>query len=110
MIFISDEPKNLKHLPDHSIARGLLSFVVPKRKKNVNTDENIKEICLAIINAADKPMYSFDWGFLEKYVMEGPDKLWKESVIIIAKQSTRSTSAFRLLHKCYKYRSNFDVT
>lgn len=108
--FITDEPKNLKHLSDHSIARGLLSFVVPKRKKCLDEEEDTKMTCLAIINGANKPMYLFDWSFLEKYVIEGPrSKLWKESVILIAKQSKRSTSAFRLLHKCYDHQSNFDV-
>lgn len=109
-LFNIDEPKNLKHLPDHSIARGLMSFVVPKRKKVLDTDVDAKAACLAVINGADKPMYSFDWCFLEKYLIEGPDnKLWKESVILTAKQSIRSTSAFRLLHKCYKHHSNLNV-
>lgn len=107
---ITDEPKNLKHLSDHSIARGLLSFVVPKRKKCLNEEEDTKVTCLAIINGTNKPMYSFDWCFLEKYMIEGPcSKLWKESVKLIAKQSIRSTSAFRLLHKCYEHQSNVDV-
>lgn len=87
-----------------------MSFVVPKRKKMLDTEEDTKLACLAIINGADKLMYSFDWCFLDKYVTEGPNnKLWKESVILIAKQSTRSTSAFRLLHKCYEHHSNFNV-
>lgn len=87
-----------------------MSFVVPKRKNMLDTDENIKVTCLAIINEADKPMYPFDWSFLEKYINEGPqNKLWKESVILIAKQSTKSTSAFRLLYKCYEHHSNLDV-
>lgn len=104
------EPKHLKHLPDHSIARGLMSFIVPKRKQMLDVDEDAKVACLAVINGADKPMYPFDWGFLEKYVTEGPNsKLWKESVILIAKQSTKSTSAFRLLYKCYDHHSNFDI-
>lgn len=106
----ADEPKHLKHLSDHSIARGLMSFIVPKRKQMLDVDEDTKVTCLAVINGADKPMYPFDWGFLEKYVTEGPNsKLWKESVILIAKQSTKSTSAFRLLYKCYDHHSNFDV-
>ncbi|XP_060848840.1 uncharacterized protein LOC132928291 isoform X1 [Rhopalosiphum padi] len=105
-----NEPKNLKHLSDHSIARGLMSFIVPKRKQMLDADEDTKVACLAVINGADKPMYPFDWGFLEKYVIEGPsNKLWKESVMLIAKQSIKSTSAFRLLHKCYDHRSNFDT-
>ncbi|VVC38584.1 Armadillo-like helical,Domain of unknown function DUF3730 [Cinara cedri] len=104
------EPKNLKHLSNHSIARGLMSFVVPKRKKILDTDEVCKMSCLAVINGADKPMYPFDWTFLDKYLIEGPQhKLWKESVVLIAKQSIRSTSAFRLLHKCYEHRSNLNI-
>lgn len=87
-----------------------MSFVVPKRKLTLDVDEDTKVACLAVINGADKQMYPFDWGFLEKYVIEGPNsKLWKESVILIAKQSTKSTSAFRLLYKCYVHHSNFDV-
>lgn len=87
-----------------------MSFVVPKRKKVLDADEDIKVACLAIINGADKSMYPLDWCFLEKYIVEGPQsKLWKESVILIAKQSTRSTSAFRLLYKCYEHHLNFDV-
>lgn len=114
MLFIkclfSDEPKNLKHLSEYSIARGLMSFIVPKRKQMLDVDEDTKVTCLAVINGTDKPMYPFDWSFLEKYVTEGPNsKLWKESVILIAKQSTKSTSAFRLLYKCYDHLSNFDV-
>ncbi|KAF0756958.1 DUF3730 domain-containing protein [Aphis craccivora] len=105
-----NEPKHLKHLSDHSIARGLMSFVVPKRKQTLDVDEDTKVACLAVINGADKQMYPFDWGFLEKYVIEGPNsKLWKESVILIAKQSTKSTSAFRLLSKCYDHHSNYDT-
>lgn len=114
MLFIeclfADEPKHLKHLSDHSIARGLMAFIVPKRKQMLDVDKDTKVTCLAVINGADKPMYPFDWGFLEKYVIEGPNsKLWKESVILIAKQSTKSTSAFRLLYKCYDHHSYFDV-
>lgn len=76
----------------------------------IDTDDDIKLVCLAVINYADRPMYSFDWSFLEKYVTEGPScKLWKESVILVAKQSTRSTSAFRLLHKCYHHHSHLNV-
>jgi hypothetical protein len=87
-----------------------MSFIVPKRKQMLDADEDTKVACLAVINGADKPMYPFDWGFLEKYVIEGPsNKLWKESVMLIAKQSIKSTSAFRLLHKCYNHRSNFEV-
>jgi len=87
-----------------------MSFVVPKRKQTLDVDEDTKVACLAVINGADKQMYPFDWGFLEKYVIEGPNsKLWKESVILIAKQSTKSTSAFRLLSKCYDHHSNYDV-
>lgn len=87
-----------------------MSFIVPKRKKMLDTDDDIKLACLTIINKTEKPMYPFDWCFLEKYLTEGPQcKLWKESVILIAKQSTRSTSAFRLLHKCYDHRSSFAV-
>lgn len=87
-----------------------MSFVVPKRKKMLDAEEDTKLACLVVINGADKPMYSFDWCFLDKYVTEGPNnKLWKESAILIAKQSTRSTSAFRLLHKCYEHHSNFNV-
>ncbi|KAL5242600.1 hypothetical protein ACI65C_010010 [Semiaphis heraclei] len=104
------EPKNLKHLSEYSIARGLMSFIVPKRKQMLDVDEDTKVTCLAVINGTDKPMYPFDWSFLEKYVTEGPNsKLWKESVILIAKQSTKSTSAFRLLYKCYDHLSNFDT-
>lgn len=100
----------MKHLSNHSIARGLMSFVVPKRKKMLDEDIDTKVACLAVINGADKPMYPFDWGFLEKYITDGPqNKLWKESVVLICKQSTKSTSAFRLLYKCYNYQSNFDV-
>lgn len=87
-----------------------MSFIVPKRKKILNTDDDTKEVCLSVINNTDKIMYPFDWCFLEKYIIEGPqNKLWKESVILIAKQSTRSTSAFRLLFKCYEHHSHFDV-
>jgi len=87
-----------------------MSFIVPKRKQILDVDEDTKVVCLAVINGADKPMYAFDWGFLDKYLIEGPhSKLWKESVILIAKQSTKSTSAFRLLYKCYDHHSNFDV-
>lgn len=87
-----------------------MSFIVPKRKKTLDTDEDTKVACLAIINTADELMYPFDWCFLEKHIEEGPNsKLWKESVILIAKQSTKSTSAFRLLHKCYKHNSSFNV-
>lgn len=87
-----------------------MTFVVPKRKQMSNDDEDTKVACLAVINGADKPMYPFDWGFLERYVTEGPhSKLWKESVVLIANQSTKSTSAFRLLYKCYEHHSNFNV-
>jgi hypothetical protein len=107
---IVDEPKNLRHLSNHSIARGLISFIAPKRKKMSEADEDTKVTCLAIINGADKPMYPLDWSFLEKYLREGSEsKLWKESVVLIAKQATRSTSAFRLLYLCYKHYSHLDV-
>lgn len=87
-----------------------MTFIVPKRKKMIDSDNDIKLACLAVINNADKPMYSFDWSFLDKYITEGPScKLWKESVILVAKQSTRSTTAFRLLHKCYDHHLNFNV-
>lgn len=87
-----------------------MSFVVPKRKKIIDTDEDSKVACLAVINSADYPMYPLDWIFLEKYLIEGPqNKLWNESVTLIANQSTRSTSAFRLLHKCYEHRLNLNV-
>ncbi|XP_025412636.1 uncharacterized protein LOC112685081 isoform X2 [Sipha flava] len=103
------EPKNLRHLSNHSIARGLISFIAPKRKKMSEADEDTKVTCLAIINGADKPMYPLDWSFLEKYLREGSEsKLWKESVVLIAKQATRSTSAFRLLYLCYKHYSHLD--
>lgn len=107
---IADEPKNLRHLSNHSIARGLIAFTAPKRKKMLEEDEDTKVACLAVINGTDKPMYPLDWSFLEKYLKEGSDsKLWKESVVLIAKQATRSTSAFRLLYLCYKHHSHFDV-
>lgn len=76
----------------------------------LDAEEDTKLACLAVINGADKPMFSFDWCFLDKYVTEGPNnKLWRESVVLIAKQSTSSTSAFRLLHKCYQHHSSFNV-
>lgn len=76
----------------------------------LESDEDTKLACLAIINGTDKPMYPLDWSFLEKYLKEGPEcKLWKESVVLIAKQATRSTSAFRLLYLCYKHHFYFDV-
>ncbi|XP_050423893.1 uncharacterized protein LOC126835384 isoform X2 [Adelges cooleyi] len=104
------EPKSLKHLPEYSIARGLMSFVVPKRKKMLDTDERLKQNCLVVLNGTDKPMYAFDWSFLDRYLTEGPQsKLWKESITLIAKQSMRSTSAFRLLYKCYEYYKNLDI-
>lgn len=87
-----------------------MSFVVPNRKKMLDEDNDTKVACIAIINGANKPMYPFDWGFLEKYITDGPqNKLWKESVVLISRQSTKSTSAFRLLHKCYNHQSNIDV-
>ncbi|XP_050523203.1 uncharacterized protein LOC126895412 [Daktulosphaira vitifoliae] len=104
------EPKSLKHLPESSIARGLISYVVPRRKKMFNSDEVVKNYCLSVINRTDKPMYAFDWCFLETYISEGPqNKLWKESIILIVKQSITSTSAFRLLYKCYQFHEYFNT-
>jgi len=87
-----------------------MSFIVPKRKKMIDTDNETKLSCLSVINGTDTPMYPFDWCFLEKYLIEGPhSKLWKESVVLIAKQSTKSSTAFQLLSKCYEHHSNSDV-
>ncbi|XP_063701917.1 uncharacterized protein LOC134831993 [Culicoides brevitarsis] len=100
------EPKDFKNLPEKSVLRAIIQFLLQQSKQQTADDHIINGLLKALAFKYPKPLPPLDWNFLHEFFHNGID-LKHNCIRILSNQMSSSKTAKQMMEN---YIRNFDIS